>query len=116
MGCLSTSEIVSKQDARKWDRVDVPEWGGYVNVRVMTANERDQLEVRFKDNRIGARAYMAAMLCCNDDGEDLFSDEHIAVLEKKSALALDRIFAVAMRINGMTDEAVAELEKNSETT
>lgn len=116
MPSLTTSEIVNKQDARKWERVDVPEWGGYVNVRVMTANERDMLEVRFKDNRIGARAYMAAMLCCNDDGEDLFTNEHIAMLEKKSALALDRIFAVAMRVNGMTDEAVAELEKNSEAT
>ncbi|MCC6797715.1 MAG: hypothetical protein IT366_21560 [Candidatus Hydrogenedentes bacterium] len=116
MACLSKSDIANKQDARKWETVDVPEWGGSVNVRVMTANERDMLEVRFKDQRIGSRAYLACMLCCDENGVDLFSDEDLPMLEKKSASSLNRIFEVALRLNGMTDEAVAEMEKNSETT
>lgn len=116
MACLTKTDIASRQDARKWERVDVPEWGGHVNVRVMTGNERDMLEVRFKDNRIGARAFIAAMLCCDDAGEDLFSNVDIPMLEKKSAAALDRIFDVALRLNLMTDSAVADAEKNSGAT
>lgn len=116
MGCLTKDEVANKQDARKWERVDVPEWGGHVNVRVMTANERDMLELRFKDNRVGCRAFIAAMLCCDDNGTDLFGDDDIAMLSGKSAAALNRIFELAMRLNGLTDEAVAELEKNSEAT
>lgn len=116
MACLSKTEIFAKQDTRKFERVDIPEWGSYVNVRVMTANERDALEVRFKSNRIGSRAYIACMLCCDDDGVDLFGPEDLQALEKKSASALDRILEVALRLNGMTDESVAEMEKNSETT
>lgn len=115
MGCLTKEEIQKKDDTCKLVRVDVPEWGEYVNVRVITADERDHLEVRAKSGRIGLRAFFAAMCVCDDDGKDLFDNTDIEWLGKKSAAALDRILEAGQRLNGLTDDAVKELEKNSET-
>lgn len=119
MGCLTKDEVLKKQDARKWERVDVPEWGGSVYVRVMTANERDYLSDRFKKSMQGYRATIAAMCLCDENGIDLFSDatpEEIKALGEKSGQAIDRIVAVAQRLSGLTEESVKEAEKNSETT
>jgi hypothetical protein len=114
MSCLTKDEILKRGDAKKWERVDVPEWGGHVNVRVMTARERDGLEHRFKNSNVGYRAYLVAMLSCDDKGEDLFASGDIPALEEKSATAMTRVVKVAMRLNGMTEESIEEAEKNSE--
>jgi hypothetical protein len=52
--------------------------------------------------------------CCDDEnGERLFQEEDTFPLGGKSAAALDRIFTVAQRLNGLRDEDVQELAKNS---
>lgn len=114
MACLTKDDILKRGDAKKWERVDVPEWGGHLNVRVMTARERDNLENRFKSSNVGYRAYLVAMLACDDDGKDLFDAADIPALEEKSAAAMTRVVKVAMRINGMTEESIEDAEKNSE--
>lgn len=115
MGCLTKAEIANAKDAAKFERVDVPEWGAdaYVNVRVMTGRERDLMESQFKDSTVGIRAWIAANCICDDDGKDLFTDADIPMLEKKSGAALSRVLKVAMRLNGLSEESVKEMEKNS---
>ena len=52
-------------------------------------------------------------ICVVDDaGERLFTDKDAAELGKKSAAALDRVFAVAQRLNGLSPSDVEELTKN----
>lgn len=95
---------------------DVP--GGVVYVRSMNGNQRDAFEQWCIDCQnagkiANARGMLAALTVCDENGVPLFRPEEANVLGMKSAAALDRIFAVAQRINGLTNADVEELEKNS---
>lgn len=114
---LTASDIVREQ-------VDVPEWGGYVYVQSLSGAERDALEAGMIDNagkknwevRLNNfRARMAAMAIVDEDGTRLFDEKDVAALGKKSGAALDRIYSVAQRLSGMSDEDVEELLGNSES-
>jgi hypothetical protein len=119
MQTLSKAAIVAVVDI-KTEIVEVPEWGGAVAVRELTGTERDAFEQSMvKVGADGKRApdltNMRAKLCawCMVDGitgDRLFSDQDLAELGNKSAVALDRVFRAAQRINGMGGE---DVEKNS---
>lgn len=115
---LTKEQILNANDLPV-EEVEVPQWGGSVFVRTMTASERDTLEgeqiaarksgnTEFADirARIGARCIVDA------DGKRLFSETEIGLLGQKSSAALDLIFEAAQRLNGMSDEDIEELEKN----
>lgn len=109
---LSRDQILSADD-RKRQEVGVPEWGGSVHVRVMSASERDKFEAAFlADKSKDVRARIAAYVICDEAGAPLFSEADIPALGAKSAAALDRVFSVAMRINKLSDRDIEELAKN----
>lgn len=120
MKTLTKDQIVAAVDI-KTELVDVPEWGGAVAVRGLTGLERDAFEqTMVRVDEAGKRqpdlSNMRAKLCaaCIVDGETgdrLFTDQQLAELSNKSSVALDRVFRVAQRINGMGDGA--DVEKNS---
>jgi hypothetical protein len=58
------------------------------------------------------RAKLVALTVVDEDGNRIFSDEDAEALGKKSAAALDRIFAVAQRLSGLRPEDVEELAGN----
>jgi hypothetical protein len=110
---LTRDQIVAIEDFAV-EKVEVPEWGGFVFVRVMTAGQRDQFEKKFTADRFtDTRAYLCAATISDDRGELLFTLADVAVLTKKSSAAIDRIFAAAMKINKLSGDDVKELEKNS---
>lgn len=118
---LNRDAILQAQDLPTED-VEVPEWGGAVRVRGLTGAERDAfeqsvVEQRGKSTRANLkniRAKLVAMTVVDENGERLFSDSDAAILGKKSAAALNRVFEVAQRLNGMTPDDVEELSGNSE--
>ncbi len=118
---LTKAEILA-QDDLKYEDVQIPEWGGaWVRVRTLSASERDHFEASTVERRgknvttnlehIRARL---CLLCMVDPetGERLFQEEDTFPLGSKSAAALDRVFAVAQRLNGLRAEDVEELAKN----
>lgn len=124
MPALTLEQILSADDLKR-ERVDVNEWGGYVYVRTLTGTERDRFETqvfseRGKDNaqnRANFRAHMCALVMVNDDGKKIVaSKEDIAALGKKSCAALQRVFDVSQRLNGITPADVDELTKNLDET
>lgn len=102
------------------ETVDVPEWGVRVQVRGMTAAERDAFEqstfeMRGKNvklNLANARARLVAVCCVDDEGRRLFADGDVAALGQKSGKALDRLYAVAQRLSGLRKEDLEELAGN----
>ena len=55
------------------------------------------------------------VLCtCDAEGARLFTDQDADKLGKKSAVAVNRIFEVARRLSGMTEEDLEEMAGNSE--
>ena len=104
--------------------VSVPEWADpgddptqvFACVRSLMGWERDQYEASLQSgpnrtlNLENARAKLVA-LCLIDPttGERLFSSKEAHLLGKRSAKALDRLFDVCRKLNGLTKEAVTDL-------
>lgn len=124
MAILTKAQILAAEDLTT-ELVEVPEWGGEVLVRSLTGQARDQYEADFLliDTSKGkpsydmdlenARARLVALSVVDEAGRLLFDDDDVRELGKKSALALDRVYATAKRISGLSDEDVEELRKNS---
>lgn len=115
MGLLTKEAILSAND-RKTETVTVPEWGGDVLVSTMSASERDKWESETygdgKPKTDNFRASFVAMCLVDEKGNRLFSDKDVVELGKKSANALQSVFNVAQRLNGLTKEEAEKLEKN----
>ena len=115
-----TRETILNCDDLKKEVVPVPEWGGTVTVTTMTGFQRDAFEQSIIEtkgksvttNMENIRSKLCAHTIVDEDGKRLFSDADIRDLGGKSAAALDRIFAVAQRLNGLRDEDVEGLAKN----
>ena len=108
LSSILTREAILAADDLPRERVNVPEWGGDVFVRTMTGTERDAFESSLigkdsgKEGRLeNVRARLVSLALCSESGERLFDDAEIAALGKKSARALDRVFGVAQRLNGI---------------
>ena len=110
-------EAILKTDDLPRELVQVPEWGGDVYVRTLTGTERDAFEQsmvgkKSKMNLDNVRARFAVLTICDEAGQRLFTDDDAKVLGDKSAAALDRVFAVAQRLNGFSSEDAEDLAKN----
>ena len=112
---LSREAILSAEDLDR-ERVHVPEWGGDVYVRVMTAAERDLWESELYEARQkglplkNVRARLAVRVLVDENGQRLFSDDDAAALGAKSGRALDRIFEAASRLNRLGIEDMEAIE------
>lgn len=129
MAFLSKDQILNAEDLQT-EVVNVPEWGGDVLVMGLTGAERDAFEASVvtqsqkekgkgrgtKVDLTNFRAKLVAKSVVDPDTHDrLFSDAHAVQLGRKSAAALERVFDVARRLSGMSDEDVDELTGNSES-
>ena len=120
---LTKTDILQADDL-PCELVAVPEWGegAEVCVRTMTSAERDDFEAGAmqldgsdgQPDLTNIRARFCVKIICDKDGTRLFEDDDAETLGRKSAAALDRIFAAGQRMNHITDEDVAEMEKNSD--
>lgn len=115
MAFLSKAAILAAKD-QKMVAVDVPEWGGTANIRVMTGTERDRFESEFVGGNKGVdmvRAKLVAKCLCDEDGNRLFTEQEIPALGEKSAAVLDKLFTQCMKLNRFTKEDVEDLAGNS---
>ena len=117
MNILSKDAILAADDLPR-ETVHVLEWGGDVYVRTMSGADRDAFETSLiaregeRDGRMeNVRARLVALTLCDESGARLFEDGEIAALGRKSARALDRVFAVAQRLNGIGTEQAAAAKK-----
>lgn len=121
MTLLTKSSILAANDLKTHD-VAVPEWGGTVRVRSFTGRERDAFESSMvrgdgKDRKVdltNMRARLVGLCVIDETGARVFSDDEIDLLGAKSGAALDRVFAVAQTLNGLSNADVDELAKNSD--
>ena len=122
MALLTRDQILAADDL-KCETLEVPEWGGEVIVRSLTGTERDAFEdsvVKQRGNSRelnlrNARARLVSLSLIDEAGNKLFTDKDVDLLGRKSAAALDRVFAAAQRLSGLTEQDIDELAKNSES-
>jgi hypothetical protein len=115
---MSLRDQILGADDLPVEEVEVPEWGVTVRVRTMMGYERDAFEASVvqgeKRNLDNLRARLCAMCIVDEDGNRVFSESDAEALGRKNAGALDRVFAVAQRLNGMSKQDVDDLVGNSE--
>jgi hypothetical protein len=116
---LTRDSILASPDAGR-TQVEVPEWGGYVWVHVMSGSERDRWEYEIirankdgKDGTENTRAKLIVMSVRDDNGLPLFTDADIPALGKKHYAVLDRVLDESRRLNRLTVKSMEELEGNS---
>ena len=118
---LTKDQILSADDLTTKD-VFVTPWGGTIRIRTMTASERDHFEQKMfsggkKQARMDdIRATLVSIAVVGENGERMFSDKDVKALSKKSAAAMDQIFAEVQKLNAVSDEDVEDMAKNSEET
>lgn len=119
MTLLTKEQIFAANDSKTMT-VSVPEWGGEVIVKTMSASEKDEWEyLTFIDKDTDARAKskkVRATLCAlcivDEKGNSLFSTQDVEQLGKKSAKALTKVYDVCCKLNFLTEDDIEELKKN----
>jgi hypothetical protein len=115
---LSREAILGADDLRTQD-VDVPEWGGKVRIRSLTAHDRDAIETAVygaqKEGKYApenVRALYAAGCIVDEKGDPLFSAADVEALGRKSAAALNRVYEAVLELNAIAEGDIEELAKN----
>jgi len=117
---LLTRDQILQADDIEVESVEVPEWGGSVNVKSLTGEERDkfiQSLTRRKGKQVSTSmenmtSKLVALSVVNGDGSLLFSLADVKSLSKKSSAALTRVVEVAQRLSGLGDDDLEILAEN----
>ena len=113
---LTAEQILSADDFR-YAEVDVPEWGGTVRVRTMSAKQRDALNRMFKDRgEVESTEFMLLMCVVDENGNRVFTREHLDMLKEKSVAPINRIVKAISDLMGTSSDAVESAEKNYAAT
>lgn len=120
---LSRDDILNYEDITT-EVVEVPEWGGSVRLKVLSAAERDAFEAstvttkggKQKPNLANLRARLVSRCIVDEDGNRVFESGDVARLGNKSSRALDRLFTKCQELNGFSDKDVEELTEDFDET
>jgi hypothetical protein len=114
-------QILAAEDIPS-EKVTVPEWGVTVDVRGMTGAERTRIMDKAVDQQGGINlqfVYPEIVIATsfdNETGEQIFKPSDRDTLLSKSAVALDRLAQVGMRLSGFTQDSADEAGKDSSAT
>lgn len=110
---LNKDQILSADDFASRD-VEVPEWGGSLRLRSLSARDRDHFEAQFAQSQdlTNIRSRLVVLAIVDEEGNRIFSDAEAKALGEKSGLVVDRLFDIVREMNGMDDEALGVAEGN----
>ena len=129
---LSRDEVLGAQDSA-FEDIETPEWAGPgTGVRVfgLSGSERDKSQAGFftfgPNDKGGMRvttvnnqntmARLVALAVRDAEGKRLFTDVDVLALGDKSAVALERVSDVAMRLSGLTTASMEALTERLKAT
>jgi len=124
---LNRDAILGAVDVQT-EKVFVKEWGDDVIVRGLTGDELDSFQGSIREFRPtfdgkgvepvlvqdGMRAKLLVKCLVDEAGERLFSDQDAPALGAKNGSVIDRLYDVAARLSGLSEEEKEALEGNSE--
>lgn len=109
---LSKEQIFAAQDLQSVD-VDVPEWGGQVKVKSMSAIDRINFEKVQEGLQNSELIIQLVLLTCIDaDGNRLFNNDDLTKLQEKSPNVILRIFNEAIKLNLLNDKKIEDEAEN----
>lgn len=97
--------------------VNIPELGGEITIRGLTAHERDRYEIAIYSLDSAAkdqhRGMLLALSIVDANGNRMFGDDDAVALGNLPAAVVNRAFGVAQRLSGLTASDLDELKKPS---
>jgi hypothetical protein len=124
---LVTKAQISAAVDRKWEVVDVPEWGGEVRLMALSAADRGYIEAgsvvangqtpQLKVESLKVyREKLVGMSMVDENFERLYSNKEISAgeLGKKDGAVIERLAAKVQELSGMGRFAMKEAEGNSD--
>lgn len=110
---LTREQIDSATDA-KIIKVNVPELGGDVCIRLMNVGDRDSYELKLLEGDGKAipdfRSELLARTLCDEKGALLYpGDEGVAALKKRSSDVMHRLWQAALKHNALTEEEIKKI-------
>jgi len=122
MALLSKDQIL-QADHKKFEDVEVKEWGGTVRLQELSASDRDQWEsesfliaadgASAKFNPKHARARLVVRCLVDEKGRRMFTDDEVAAIGSLSAASVQKLFNKARKLNAISESDIKELEGNS---
>ena len=111
---LNKEQIFACQDLSV-ETVAMPEWGGEVKIKTMSIGDQIEFERLNKKSKDSSNIVCnTLMFCCIDDeGNRLFSEADIKVLEKKSFRAIEKLFRACLDLNAIHSDSLEKEAKNS---
>lgn len=114
---LLSKQQIDNADDRKYEDVAVPEWGGSVRIAEMSGAARDSYEASLitisngetKQDLSNIRAKLVSACLVDEDFKPIYSADELG---NKSGKVLDKLFAIADRINAVTQDQVDTAAKN----
>lgn len=119
---LKKGDILNFEDK---NMEEVEAFGGTVLVKGLSGEDRDKFESSmYEIKNFGSknqtaeyrqdnlRARLVAYSVIDEDGNRLFQDSEISEIGKLPAKELDKVFEVAQRLSGISDEDVEDMTKN----
>jgi hypothetical protein len=124
MALLTRAQINESVD-RKWEDVDVPEWGGEVRLMELSSADRGYIEagsvVAQGQNptlRVESlktyREKLVAFAMVDENFKRVYTNKEMAELGVKSGAVIERLAAKVQEISGMGRFAQKEAEGNSD--
>lgn len=122
-GVLSKDAILAARGRLKTERLYVPELGGELLLREMTAKERDGFEAgvitgKGKNRDVEMRNLRVKLLIrtiVDEQGNRIFSDADLDALGELPSSVIDPPFVASQRLNGWNKEDIDEIVGNSES-
>lgn len=121
---LTRDQIFAAQDIPPPEKVDVPEWGGDVYIRVMTGAERNAWDLstititgsgkqtKVTPNLKDSRAKLLVLTLCDETGKRLFTDQDVA----KSARRTPPCWIDCLKRRSRSTASVTRISRASQKT
>lgn len=121
---LLTKAQINAVDDRRWEDVEVPEWGGEVRLLGLSGTERDAYQASLvvlgsggnvqRMNLADASAKLVAKCLVDADFERLYSDKEVRELGTRNGQVIERLHKICQRLSGLGKKAVEDAAGNSE--
>lgn len=112
--------LLNKQQIKDVDdlpskNLDMPEWGGEVRLKTMSAKNR----IEFEKLNASTKSELETMInlimfsCVDEENNLLFNKQDFEFLSGKSAKSLMHIFEEAVKLSTLSSEGLEDKAKNS---
>jgi len=109
---LNRAQILEADDRRE-EVVEVPQWGGAVLVRELSAGERIAFELAAGNDERKIRTLLVVFCVVDAESKQrLFGMEDLEALAGKSWRAIRKLSDVALRLSALDDGALERAKEN----